>query len=33
MKKISLSLITILILNSCASILNGRQTNVKISAD
>ncbi|KGL62892.1 hypothetical protein [Polaribacter sp. Hel1_85] len=33
MKKLGLSLITILILNSCASILNGKKTSVKISAD
>jgi hypothetical protein len=33
MKKISLSLITILILNSCASILNGERTSIKISSD
>ena len=33
MKKISLSFITILILNSCASILNGERTSIKISSD
>ena len=33
MKKVVLSLIAILMLNSCASILNGKKNSIKISAD